>query len=133
LSARLLHAGPATTTDARVLIGAWRDAIDAEPSTRRALCVRLGARSRCGDDAVMIKRIHVNQHVIRRNRVQDESEPPLTVKSSRGNTKALRVVVEGPSEIVYSPDRPLACGARVWVETTAPVIAYRGDGEVLLP
>jgi len=27
----------------------------------------------------------------------------------------------GPSRVVYSPDKPLSCGAKVWVETEAEV------------
>jgi len=27
----------------------------------------------------------------------------------------------GESEVIYSPDKPLDCGAQVWVETKAPV------------
>jgi hypothetical protein len=70
----------------------------------------------------MIKRIHVNQHVIRRNTKTGELEPPLTVKTSRGNIVGHRVAIEGASELVYMPDKPLSCGARVWVETHAPVV-----------
>jgi hypothetical protein len=68
-----------------------------------------------------LKRIHVNQHIIRRNRRESASEPPLTVKVNRQNLRADRVVIDGPAEIVYSPARPLPCGATVWVETRAPV------------
>ena len=75
----------------------------------------------------MIKRIHVNQHVIRRNRKTGELRPPLTVKTSRGNIVGHRVAIEGASEIVYMPDKPLSCGARVWVQTRAPVVV-RTDG-----
>jgi hypothetical protein len=74
----------------------------------------------------MIKRIHVNQHVIRRNTKTSERESPLTVKTSRGNFRCDSVHIEGSSEVVYSPDRPLACGARVWIETHAPVVVNRG-------
>lgn len=70
----------------------------------------------------MLSRIHVNQHVIRRNQREGTREPPLTVKSSRGNIRCREVEVQGPSRVVYSPDKPLGCGARVWIETTAPVI-----------
>jgi hypothetical protein len=78
----------------------------------------------------MIKRIHVNQHVIRRNTKTNEREAPLTVKTSRGNFRGDSVQIEGASEVVYSPDRPLACGARVWIETHAPVVvSVDGDGQ----
>jgi hypothetical protein len=80
----------------------------------------------------MLKRIHVNQHVIRRNTKTGERVPPLTVKTSRGNYRAESVRIEGASEVIYSPDRPLSCGARVWIETRAPVIITRSGEEVTL-
>ena len=66
-------------------------------------------------------RIHVNQHVIRRNAKTGEAAPVLTVKTSKGNTYAHAVAIHGPSRVVYSPCKPLACGARVWIETVAEV------------
>ncbi len=68
-----------------------------------------------------IKRIHVNQHVVRKNNKTGEREPVLTVKEGKKNTYGHSVTVHGPSKVVYSPDKPLSCGARVWVETTAEV------------
>jgi hypothetical protein len=69
----------------------------------------------------IIKRIHVNQHNIRHNSKNDDKLPVLTVKTSKENIKCDKVVIRGSSEIVYSPDKPLACGAKVWIETTAEV------------
>jgi exopolysaccharide biosynthesis predicted pyruvyltransferase EpsI len=66
--------------------------------------------------------IHVNQHVIKRNSKLGENNPVLTVKTYNNNTYAHTVEIQGPSRIIYSPDKPLSCGARVWIETTAPVI-----------
>ena len=70
-----------------------------------------------------IKRIHVNQHVIRRNLKVKEGphEPAIAVKEGKKNTYGHGVTVHGPSKVVYSPDKPLSCGARVWIETTAEV------------
>lgn len=68
-----------------------------------------------------IKRIHVNQHNIRSNKKNNQNLPPLTVKTTKQNIRAHDVVVHGPSKIVYSPDKPLSCGARVWIETNAHV------------
>jgi hypothetical protein len=31
------------------------------------------------------------------------------------------VAIHGSSKVVYSPDKPLSCGARVWIETQADV------------
>ena len=70
----------------------------------------------------MRTRIHVNQHTIRRNSKTGERSAPLTVKTYLSNTTAHEVVINGPSRIVYEPDCPLSCGARVWIETDAEVI-----------
>lgn len=73
----------------------------------------------------MKTRIHVNQHVIKRNAKAGESEPVLTVKQGRKNTYAHEVEILGPSRVVYSPENPLSCGARVWVETESEVVFVR--------
>jgi hypothetical protein len=65
--------------------------------------------------------IHVNQHVIKSNRKEGVQEPVLTVKTYKSNTYAQAVEILGPSKIVYSPDKPLSCGAHVWIETEAEV------------
>ena len=65
--------------------------------------------------------IHVNQHIIRSNSKTGEREPVLTVKTYKSNTYAHAVEIDGPSRIVYSPDKPLSCGAKVWIETQAKV------------
>jgi len=65
--------------------------------------------------------VHVNQHIIKSNRKNGESEPVLTVKTYKSNTYANDVIIHGPSRIVYSPDKPLSCGAHVWIETEALV------------
>jgi hypothetical protein len=69
----------------------------------------------------MIKRIHVNQHTIRSNTVYGYKHPPLTVKTYKDNTLCYEVNILGPSRVVYSPDNPLSCGAKVWIETEAEV------------
>lgn len=65
--------------------------------------------------------IHVNQHVIKKNAKEGTSNPVLTVKQDGRNTYASEVVIDGPSKVVYSPDKPLSCGARVWIETHSEV------------
>ena len=71
----------------------------------------------------LIKRIHVNQHNIRHNQsaAPKDLRPVFTVKTSDKNWKAHNVEILGESHMVYSPDKPLSCGARVWMETTAAV------------
>ena len=41
----------------------------------------------------------------------------ITVKTYKDNTYGHEVYVDGPCKIVYSPDKPLSCGAKVWIET----------------
>ena len=66
--------------------------------------------------------IHVNQHVIRNNTKTGAREPVLTVKTYKSNTYANEVHINGPSKVVYSADKPLSCGARVWIETESEVV-----------
>lgn len=68
-----------------------------------------------------IKRIHVNQHTIKRNRKLGEQAPPLRVKNRGQNIEARKVCIRGASQVLYRPDRPLGCGARCWIETFAEV------------
>ncbi len=76
----------------------------------------------------MKKRIHVNMHVIRRNQKTGEREPTNTVKTYKTNTYAHEVDILGPSKVIYSPDKPLSCGARLWIETDSEVMV---DGQTL--
>lgn len=70
--------------------------------------------------------VHVNQHNIRHNvRHPDEARPVLTVKTYKSNTRADEVEIEGPAKVVYSADKPLSCGARVWIETQGAVKVIR--------
>ena len=69
----------------------------------------------------MKKKIHVNQHKIRSNKKNNLNEPVITVKTSKSNNYGHEVEILGPSKIIYSPDKPLSCGAKVWIETEAEV------------
>jgi hypothetical protein len=66
--------------------------------------------------------IHVNQHVIKANVKNDEKNPVLTCKNYKENIYATEVAILDPegvevARVVYSPDKALSCGARVWIET----------------
>jgi hypothetical protein len=65
--------------------------------------------------------IHVNQAVVKANAKANANDPVLTVKTYKSNTYAHEVAIRGESKVVYSPDKPLSCGAKVWIETEAPV------------
>ncbi len=62
--------------------------------------------------------IHVNRH-----KVKAGDESPLTVKTYKGQKNAKAVYIKGPSEVIYRPNKPLSCGAKVWIETNSEVIA----------
>jgi hypothetical protein len=66
--------------------------------------------------------IHVNQHVIKHNAKHGTNDPVLTVKTYKSNEYAHEVLVKGDSKVVYSKDKPLSCGARVWIETEGEVV-----------
>lgn len=67
--------------------------------------------------------ININKHIIAKNLKHGTNEPPVRV--SRGQHGKPRyghkAIIDGPSTIVYSPDKPLKCGARVWIETDESV------------
>jgi|TARA_R110000796_G_scaffold9245_6_gene31663 hypothetical protein len=65
--------------------------------------------------------VHVNQHIVKKNTKTGSREPVLTVKTYKSNDYAHEVVIKGPSRVVHSPDKPLSCGARVWIETEGEV------------
>ena len=65
--------------------------------------------------------VHVNQHIIKRNSKTGERNPVITVKTYRSNQNANEVLITGDCKVIYSPDKPLSCGAKVWIETTEDV------------
>ena len=75
----------------------------------------------------MKKRIHVNQHKIRSNHKSGNREAVLTVKTYKSNDYWHEAIIDGPCRVVYSPDKPLSCGARVWIETDAEVVCVERD------
>jgi len=70
----------------------------------------------------MKRRIHINQHKIRANKKHNTNEPVITVKTYKSNEYGHNVQILGESRVVYSPNKPLSCGAKVWIETEAPVV-----------
>ena len=81
----------------------------------------------------MKTKIHVNQHVIKKNRKTGEREPVLTVKTYKSNDYAHEVIIYGQdgkeaARVIYRPDKPLSCGAHVWIETQCKVETRRHAG-----
>jgi hypothetical protein len=70
--------------------------------------------------------IHVNQHNIRSNAKGKTDLPVLTCKNYKENTYTNEVIIYGQdgkvaAKVIYSPENPLSCGARVWIETQCQV------------
>ena len=66
-------------------------------------------------------------HHIRYNKKHNANKPVITVKTSKENVYGHRVKILGGSDVIYSPDKPLSCGAKVWIETHNPVIVTRDE------
>ena len=75
----------------------------------------------------MKKKIHINQHVIKANAKHNINEAVITVKTYKDNTYGHEVYVDGPCVIKYNPYKPLACGAKVWIETDAQVEVWEKE------
>jgi len=72
----------------------------------------------------MKTKIHVNQHNIRENS-KGADLPVITVKDYKQNRKCNEVDIlkdgQVVARVVYSPEKPLSCGAKVWIETELEV------------
>ncbi len=80
----------------------------------------------------MLQRIHINQHHIKAN-AKGANKPVISVKAGKSSTYGNQVEILDEAgnviaTVVYSPDKPLSCGARVWIETRANI---RVDGQPL--
>ena len=69
----------------------------------------------------MKKIIHINQHVIKKNSKTGERNPVITCKTYKDNTYCHELVINNHTWVIYRPDKPLPCGAKVWIETTEEV------------
>ena len=63
-----------------------------------------------------LTRVHVNQHIVKKNKKEGTSHPAITIKSSKGNQYASKVTFQGVWTLVSSPLKPLSCGATMWIE-----------------
>lgn len=66
--------------------------------------------------------IHVNQHKIKSNAKNNDNQPVLTCKTYKSNVyghSAEILDAEGipVASVIYRPNKPLSCGAKVWIET----------------
>lgn len=75
-----------------------------------------------------LKRIHVNQHNLRRRVNGTGEDPCYTVKHKGKTIWAREVEILGPCRLVERISDPLSCGARLWIETTSEVALSEASG-----
>jgi len=69
-----------------------------------------------------MKIIHINRNIIQANAKHGKQDPVCRVEDKGQVTYCMEVVINGPSRMVYRPDHPRPCGAKLWIETEAPLV-----------
>ena len=68
-----------------------------------------------------MKIIHINRNIIQSNAKHGCKEPVVRVEENGIVKYCMEVEILGPSRMVYRPDKPRPCGAKLWIETDAEV------------
>ncbi len=68
-----------------------------------------------------MKIIHINRNIIQQNEKNGRSNPVCRVEEKGKVRYCMEVNIKGPSKMVYRPDKPRPCGAKLWIETDADV------------
>jgi hypothetical protein len=65
--------------------------------------------------------IHINRNIIQKNARRGETNPVCRVQNGNDVRYCMEVEIKGPSRMVYRPDNPRPCGAKLWIETDSEV------------
>ncbi|MEO1429203.1 MAG: DNA-binding protein [Cyanobacteria bacterium J06632_19] len=69
-----------------------------------------------------LTRICVNQHLIRSNGKHGTNKPVIRLES-RGIIRYVHnLEINGICKLIYRPDKPLSCGAKLWIEVASDAI-----------
>ena len=68
--------------------------------------------------------IHINKNIIQQNNKRKTKLPVCRVELNGKIWYGSKVDILGPSEMIYSPDKPRKCGARLWIETNSEVVIH---------
>lgn len=68
-----------------------------------------------------MKIIHINRNIIQQNAKRGESNPVCRVEDGGVVRYCMEVDIKGPSRMVYRPENPRPCGAKLWIETNGDV------------
>lgn len=70
--------------------------------------------------------LYVNRHVVKANKKAVVKDPPISIRrGSNPVCRAHEVIFHGPGRVIYSPTKPLPCGAELWIETEYDVSEIR--------
>ena len=70
----------------------------------------------------MKKIIHINKNIIQYNGKHGTDLPVCRVQVGKKITYGRTVDILGPSKMIYNNDKPLSCGAKLWIETDADIV-----------
>ena len=68
-----------------------------------------------------MKIIHINRNIIQSNAKHGTTRPIVRVEENGVVIYAMEVHIKGESRMVYRPEKPRPCGAKLWIETDADV------------
>lgn len=77
-----------------------------------------------------MKIIHINRNIIQSNSKRGKQDPVCRVEEKGKVTYCMEVQINGPSRMVYRPDSPRPCGAKLWIETDAPLVLIGESGKL---
>lgn len=62
--------------------------------------------------------IVINRHIIRANKKNNTRKPPIRVSRTKYSKPVYYKELTLPvgCKVIYNPDKPLPCGATVWIE-----------------
>lgn len=66
-----------------------------------------------------MKIIHINRNIIQQNAKRGETNPICRIEENGKVQYCMEIIINGPSRMVYRPDKPRPCGAKLWIETDA--------------
>ena len=68
--------------------------------------------------------IHINKNLKQSNDKHGRTLPVCRVEVDGKTWYGSKVDILGPSSMVYSPDKPRKCGAKLWIETDSDVVIH---------
>ena len=70
------------------------------------------------------KIIHTNRNIIQQNEKNGTRFPVCRIDMDGKTWYGRKRDIHGPSKVVYSPDKPRSCGAKLWIETDSEVLIH---------